>query len=258
MVPKQITICFCTYRLDFDLLMRALVSINQRWDHSCILEIIIVLNDDKEALDELVDIVNLFSNTDLKIRVVLGESLQVSQHYNWNTQQTFKLLVAREVKTDWYIIYDCKDFYLLDQSEKITTEYYFTNTGKAVDVVRTGRPPGGHFFEKQYQNAYAIWKLTFDSFGQHTKVTTPFVCKTSMMLDLIEELKIKFPACFENLFLLEMFGVPYITEFTVISAYLEHKNLWEELYIEQSKSLKSIKRLLDCTSSNKFLRRNQG
>lgn len=258
MIPKQITICFCTYRLDFDLLMRALVSINQEWNHNCIAEILIVLNDDKEALPELTDMVSFFDDTNLNIRIVMGEDLQASKHYNWNTQQTFKLLVASEVKTEWYIIYDCKDLHLLNHLDKITTEYYFTEEGKAVDVMRTGRPPEGHFFEKQYQNAYSIWGLTFDSYGRYAKVTTPFVCKTSMMLDLIEELKLKFPACFENLFLLEMVGVPYITEFTVISAYLEHKNLWEELYIEQSKSLKAIRRLWERTSSNKFLRRNQG
>lgn len=258
MIPKQITICFCTYRLDFDLLMRSLMSINQEWNHSYILEIIIVLNDNNEALDELTDIVNFFNDTDLKIRIVLGETLQSYTHYNWNTQQTFKLLVASEVQTDWYIIYDCKDLHLLNHLEKITTDYYFTAEGKAMDVMCIGRPPGGHFFEKQYQNAYAIWGLTFDSYGQYTKVTTPFVCKTSVILDLIEELKIKFPACFEKLFLLEMSGLPYITEFTIISAYLEYKNLWEELYIEQSKTPKAIKRLWDRTSSNKFLRRDQG
>jgi len=253
---KKITLFFCTYYADFDLLKRAIDSIYDAWDHSTIEEIVVILNDQLDTMEELTNILDGFSKS-ISIRLVHASTLNPIEQYDWHSQQALKLLVSEIITTDWYIIYDCKDFYLVHPKEKITPKLFFNTDGKAIDVLRIGPQTGdkGHYFIDQYQRAYNIWGLKFDPAGRHCKVTTPFICNTAVIRDLIAELKIKFPFLYELLFLIEINRQQYITEFTIISAYLEYKGLFDKLYVSFEQESKMHTELYQRRFQNKFLRR---
>ena len=72
----------------------------------------IILNDLPVYTTPLNDIVSKYPS--LKIEIVSSSTLEpvITEYFNWNTQQLFKILACNVVNTEWYLIHDCKDYYI--------------------------------------------------------------------------------------------------------------------------------------------------
>ena len=100
MLPfNQITIVIIAYHGDFALLERCLESIDKHCDLDQIAEIKVVLNDAPTYTKSTVDIISKFPN--LKLNLVPSQVLEpvITEYFNWNTQQLFKLLISEHVTT---------------------------------------------------------------------------------------------------------------------------------------------------------------
>ena len=126
---KQLTIVIVAYHSDFVLLRRCLESIDRHCKKEQTAAIKIILNDLAVYIDHIKEIINQFPN--LKIQLVPSYELEpvITEYFNWNTQQLFKILASNIVDTEWYLIHDCKDYYTNN------VDFFadcFTSSGKAI------------------------------------------------------------------------------------------------------------------------------
>ena len=153
----------------------------------------------------------------------------ITEYFNWNTQQLFKLLISEYVDTEWYVIHDCKDYYT--QSVDFLTDC-FTKDNQAItkldhtqysDAMRHG---GGLLpFNLAHEIACKVWNVdSSDTVRWHLPTTTPFFVKTSMMKNMVSELKGMLLGFFPYLFSLAFNEQRFCTEFLLYSAYCMKQN----------------------------------
>lgn len=201
----KITFCIVTYQQDFNLLKRLINSIERNWDYSCIEEILIVVND-----TAILDI-----NSSLNLRIIYTST----PVYNWYSQQVIKLNLAKYVKTNYFIIHDSKDYYT--DGDKIDLSYFFNDKEQSIGSWFTA--PNYTHFITAFKNAYNLWGLDFNSVKGKLNEHTPIICKKDVFLELIDELK--------DIDLLDTISNHVYTEFSLMSAYIEHKQL-QDLYLK--------------------------
>jgi hypothetical protein len=230
MLPfNQITIVIIAYHGDFALLERCLESIDKHCDLDQIAEIKVVLNDAPTYTKSTVDILSKFPN--LKLNLVPSQVLEpvITEYFNWNTQQLFKLLISEHVTTEWYLIHDCKDYYT--QPVDFLTDC-FTKDNQAItkldhtqysDAMHHG---GGLLpFNLAHEIACKVWGVdASDTVRWHLPTTTPFFVKTSMMQSMVTELKGMLRGFFPYLFSLAINEQRFCTEFLLYSAYCMKQN----------------------------------
>jgi hypothetical protein len=111
---KQITIAIIAYHSDFSLLERLLESMVKHCKVDQLASIKVVLNDQAIYLPQLKKILDQYPS--LPTVVVPSYDLEpvVTKYFNWNTQQLFKCLISNKIDTEWFLIHDCKDYYVAD------------------------------------------------------------------------------------------------------------------------------------------------
>ena len=208
----KITFCIVTYKKDFNLLKRLIRSIEQNWDHSCIAEILVIVN----------DTATLNISTPLNLKVIYS-TIPV---YDWYSQQVIKLNLARHVNTEYFIIHDSKDYYT--DGDKIDLSYFFND--KKQSIGSWFATPNYTHFINEFNNAYKLWGLDFISVKGKLNEHTPIIYKTSVLLELLEELK--------DIDLLDKIRTHIYTEFALMSAYIEYKKLQDSyLTIEDAPAM---------------------
>ena len=219
MLPfNKLTLVIIAYNDDFKLLIRLLESIKTFCILDQIQSVTIVLNDFDKNLTSLREIANTFN--DLPINLYKGSTLNPEiKAFNWNTQQTYKCVVADYVKTPWYMVLDCKDYFIEDVD---LLNDCFTQDGKAYMPLKD---KGGKMippFSAAHRIAHSIWNVDYkDYLERHLPNSTPFLIKTSLMKQMVTELDVGF---YPFLFEIQLNGEQLITEFTLYSAYCASKN----------------------------------
>lgn len=226
---KQLTIVIVAYHQDFALLNRCLTSIEKFCNFDQIHSIKVVLNDLPTYTKPLEEILNKFQND--KIELVKSQTLEpvITEYFNWNTQQLFKILISEIVETEWYLIHDCKDQY---------TGYVdffkdcFTPDGRAIMKLDHTQysdynKHGGGFlpFNLAYEIACNVWKVSRqDTAIWHLPTTTPYFVKTKMMQEMVSDLRSMVRGFLPYLFNLAINEQRFATEFLLYSAYCFNKN----------------------------------
>jgi hypothetical protein len=227
--PKKLTIVIVAFHSDFVLLDRCLKSIARHCKLEQIESIKIILNDLPIYLKPLHDIVSKVKK--LPIEVVPSARLEpvITEYFNWNTQQLFKILSHELVTTEWYLIHDCKDYYTAP------VDFFkdcFTEDGRAITKLDHTQysdynKHGGGFlpFNLAYEVACNVWKVSRqDTAIWHLPTTTPFFVKTSMMKGMVTELRSMIRGFLPYLFNLAINEERFATEFLMYSAYCFNKN----------------------------------
>jgi hypothetical protein len=234
---NQLTIVIIAYHRDFVLLNRCLNSIDNYCKKDQIESIKIVLNDAPVYLDHAREIISQFPN--LQIDLIPSYNLEpvITEYFNWNTQQLFKLLVSGIVTTEWYLIHDCKDYYV-DNVDFF--KECFVN-GRAITKLDHTQysdynKHGGGFlpFNLAYEISCKVWNVDSDDTARwHLPTTTPFFVKTQMMKDMVLELRSMVRGFLPYLFNLAINEQRFATEFLMYSAYCMHRNGLQD-YIDWS------------------------
>lgn len=200
-----ISLLTVTFARDFELLKRQLKSfdlfLDQKYPH------VIILNDDSE-----------WPGSVHKSQV---PGFRQSQWGGWIDQQTLKLLAANVITTDYYMVFDSKN-YLHDtfSPNKLPNVAVHENTGK---------------WEGQF-NHYL--KCSYEVFGLNCKdysneimcANTPFVMNTQVVKDMIEYLETN------NIDLIDLLGQGkefQCVEFYLYSAWCSKNNIkmsWRESF----------------------------
>jgi hypothetical protein len=252
--PPQITIVIVAYHGDFVLLDRCLKSI----DKHCIIEQIasikIILNDLPVYLKPLKDIVRKLKR--LPIEIIPSAQLEpvITEYFNWNTQQLFKILSCEVVETEWYLIHDCKDYYVAP------VDFFkecFTADGRAITKLDHTQysdynKHGGGFlpFNLAYEVACNVWGVSRqDTAVWHLPTTTPFFVKRQMMAEMLQDLRNMIRGFLPYLFNLAINEERFATEFLMYSAYCFNRNKlkdyadWsvDNTYYEKFKQSKNLR-----------------
>jgi len=228
---NKISIVVVTYHNDFILLNRLLRSIQQHWKITDIEEIVIILNDPTKYLEQLNKIVkkSLKKQFSYKIETIHSIAPDLVPHYNWNSQQTLKCLSCDLVNTDWYIIHDSKDYYIdnvemsdiFDENGKATVHLDHTrhpSDSRIPPVPGSTWPPGP--FSMALENSFKIFDIDpSDHKAIHFPTTTPFIVKTQIMRNMVEDTKRMTKHFFNFLFAMQLDGQCVITEFLLYGAY---------------------------------------
>jgi hypothetical protein len=239
MLPfKQITIVVVAYHGDFALLERCLQSIDKFCNIEQIAAIKIVLNDSPVYTNGIKDIISKFPN--LKIDLIPSQVLEpvITEYFNWNTQQLFKLLVSEHVNTEWYLIHDCKDHYT--QPVDFLNDCFTKNNQAVTKLDHTQYSDAMHHgggllpFNLAHEIACKVWGVdSSDTVKWHLPTTTPFFVKTSMMQSMVLDLRSMLRGFFPYLFNLAINEQRFCTEFLLYSAYCMKQNGLSD-YVDKS------------------------
>lgn len=253
---KKITLVIVTYHNDFLLLDRLLKSIYRYWNPNEIHSILILLNDSELYQSELENIIKSSRESDEYFGVLQklytpieifnikiyrpAHTKVITTVFNWHSQQLYKCLISKFVETEWYIINDCKDYYI----DTVSLDDCFTSTGKAItqiDHSRWAHPgnflvPGSHWstapFYLAFKHSYNIFGLNPDDYYQmRFSWHTPFIINTITMREMIDELRSICKGLFPHLFSIHLDGQPFVTEFLLYSAFCTRKNNYDD-YID--------------------------
>ena len=228
-MSKQLTIAIVTYHQDFTLLERCLTSIKDYCNLDQIHSIKVVLNDLPTYIKPLSALLEKFPG--MKLELVTSHTLEpvITEYFNWNTQQLFKILVSNIIETEWYLIHDCKDYYVdkVDFFEDCFTKdnraYMKLDHTQYYDYNKHG---GGLLpFNLAHEIACKVWGHDpHDTTKWHLPTTTPFFVKTQMMKDMVEELRSTVRGFLPYLFNLAINEQRFCTEFLLFSAYCFKRN----------------------------------
>lgn len=250
---NKITIVVVTFHKDFLLLDRFLTSVCKFWNLSQLDSIKIVLNDEVTYLPNLEKILEKFLLHNIKIDIicpkdsnyvkVFGDTSKIV--YDWHSQQLYKCLVADIINTDWYIIHDCKDYYI----SPVDITDCFTSTGKAYMHINHQREgfngamlPTSHHgfgpFSLAFGCSYSLFGLNDrDYLLTRFAFVTPFFVKTQYMRDMISDLRGRLGTIFQFLFSIHLDGQCFVTEFLLYSAYCAKLNNYAD-YVDYTKNKK--------------------
>lgn len=232
--PDKITIAIVTFNKDFHLLVKLINSIYRNWSRKQIDSIKIILNDPVIFKGEFDKIVSSLRNNKFTIDVFYMYELEPrTPCFDWHSQQMAKCLISKYITTDWYLIHDCKDYYI----SPVSIEDCFDEFGKAVMPINQARYnsaevvpyPGSHWgfgpFNTAYQNCCGLYGLDHrDHKQKHLPTGTPFFVKTEHMSDMIDQIKDMFKDLFPFMFALHLDGQVFVTEFLLYNAYCTSKN----------------------------------
>jgi hypothetical protein len=221
---KKLTVVVPAYHDDFELLERLLASCATHLS-DFLEEVIVILNDKYMFLEEFNAVIDRCRFPEITIRTMWANELYPElNQYDWYSQQLVKILVADHVKTEWFVINDCKDFY----TGKLEYSNFINDKGMAYANINIYKPgvfgTGPGIFEEQYARAYQIWGMYFPNYKNFTlKYTTPFICRTEYICDMIKDLKQKFQNVFYLILFMQIDHKPMFTEFALISAYITYR-----------------------------------
>lgn len=232
--PDKITIVIVTFNKDFFLLVKLINSIYKNWSRKQLDSIKIILNDSIRYKDEFDKIVSSLRNNKFTIDVFYMYELEPRiTYFDWHSQQMAKCLISKYIKTDWYLIHDCKDYYI----SSVSIEDCFDEFGKATMPIDQARYnsveavpyPTSHWgfgpFNLAYQHCCGLWGLdSRDHKQKHLPFLTPFFVKTENMSDMIDQIKDMFKDLFPYIFSLYLDGQVFVTEFLLYNAYCTSKN----------------------------------
>jgi hypothetical protein len=227
LISNKITLALVTFNYDFDCLRRYLDSVQTHCNPDQIYEILIMLNDNISFKQ---DLNNLASCYTLPIKILTSNDFNYTRNaFNWNTQQYFKCVISDHIQTDWYIINDSKDHFT------DTIDFFsdcFTPDNKAIvplDFTNyyNGKfqGGGGYPFNLAFEISYDLWDIQDTTWKRwHLPTFTPFFVKTSMMKDMVSELRLMLRGFFPYLFDLSIADHRFTTEFMLYNAYCVKKN----------------------------------
>jgi hypothetical protein len=229
--PDKISIAIITFHNDFELLKKLLNSIYAYWDPVEIDSIKIVLNDGPEYYSQFNELIDEVTVPDFKIDKVFHYELAPKVFLlNWTSQQLFKCVISKKITTEWYLINDCKDTY--NAPTGITD--CFTQDGKAIMHLDHNRytdqnEPMTHWgfgpFSSAFRNSCLLFNVDpEDCKNYHLPFLTPFLVKTSMMQDMVQDVKSMMQGMFPFLFAINLDGAFFVTEFLLYNAYCYSKN----------------------------------
>lgn len=225
---EKITVIIVAYQSDMALLYRLLSSVEKHCNLTQVSNIKIIINDHSKFDKNFENVLNDFPN--LPLVIIPGTDINPNlKFFNWNTQQFFKCVAAKIVDTEWYIIHDCKDYYIENVdflSECFTeknqalvkldhTNYFHTSR----DGINIG------FFNLAMSLSYHVYGMEKENWVRwHLPTVTPFFVKTSNMLELVADLENKLQGFFPLLFSMAVNEDRMFTEFMLYSAFCTHKN----------------------------------
>lgn len=241
--PEKITIAVVTYHEDFNLLKRFLDSVFAFWKKEQLDCIKVIFNDTIFYKKEFKDIITPYLNREIPVHVHYSDDLYPEMYkHDWCSQQFYKLIISEYIEQEWYIIHDCKDYYV----EDVCIEDIFTSNGRATMQLDYTRKPG---LQKELASPVSIWtpgpfmfafEQTCDMFGVdhrdykswHLPTTTPFLAKTDVVKDLVNEMTTKLGKLFPMMFSFHTDGQLVATEFLLYNAYVTSKDLLNKLYCD--------------------------
>lgn len=232
-ISSRLTFVVITCSKDLLLLERYLDSMVLHCRSQDLEEILIIFNDEYRYLPEFEKSLSKFSQ--LPIRQLWSNSIWPEQKvYDWQSQQQLKLLASELVKTEWYVINDSKDFYF----GSIGYEDFVNAQGQSLlelrpihDTNDTWFGPNS-FHRSQYEYAYELMGLRFAEYSHalRTFVASVCPCHTGSIRDLVRYLRNEFSALFPYLLLLQIEHKPMLTEYALISAWLQKHDLLTKQY----------------------------
>jgi hypothetical protein len=183
-------------------------------DANLINNIYIVYNDNEEF--DLNDTIKYYpENIRHKIKLFHNAYIDTSfinKKSSWTNQQILKLLVAKIIKTDHYLILDCKNHFI----RNITYNDYFDKNGKPYLFI------DGSGYMTRYYNCLAYYNITCP-FNNIKKVltTTPYLMNTNDVIEMINYIENKESKSFYDFF---SENSSKYTEFFLYSTFLIFKN----------------------------------
>ena len=228
--PDKISIVVVTYHNDFLLLQRLLQSIYKYWNPNHLSNICIILNDRMMYSNEFNKLIENNTNSSFKIKTFFAYDLEPKiECFDWHSQQLLKCLSANIVDTDWYVINDCKDFYInpvdisdiFDEEGRATIQLdhsRFPSDTRVSPIKTSAWAPGP--FSLALKNSFEVFNIDFQDHKRiHFPTTTPFIVKTEIMRNMVSELKQTLKGFFRFLFSIHLDGQSFVTEFLLYGAY---------------------------------------
>lgn len=227
---SSITIVVVTYHNDFLLLSRMLQSVYTYWNPSEVDSICVILNDTPRYYKDFENVIAKNTNQNFKINKIYAYELEPEMNFfDWNSQQLLKCVVSNAVTTEWYIVNDCKDYYVTP----VSINDLFDNQGRATMPLDHTRYPSNELVPPMPGSSWApgpfslALKCSFGIFGLdaqdhkviHFPSTTPFIIKTEIMKNMVSELKGMTKGMFPFLFSIQLDGQCFVTEFLLYGAY---------------------------------------
>lgn len=232
-ISGRLTFVVITCFKDLLLLERYLDSLVRHCRIKDLEEVLIIFNDEYRYVSDFEKSVSKFSQ--LPIRHLWSNTIWPEQNiYDWQSQQQLKLLASELVKTEWYVINDSKDFYF----GSIGYEDFVNAQGQSLLELRPTQDSNDNWFgpnsfhRSQYEYAYGLMGLRFSehSHALRTFVASVCPCHTASIRDLVQYLRDQFAELFPYLLLLQIEHKAMLTEYALISAWLQKHDLLTRQY----------------------------
>lgn len=142
-----------------------------------------------------------------------------SAPWDWHSQQWFKLVASRIVRSDWYLVLD-SDIVL---KNNIAHQHLFQ--GNRAYYKQTAIDFSNDYFLQLLSSAYSWWNHSVHDHQYHMSDSTPFMMHTGTVAEMLTQIS-------QDLFY--PMNNNRTAEFFLYSAYLDHCGIKDKLYVAQS------------------------
>ena len=211
---NDIGIVIVTCYRDLALFERCIRSIAEHGVVAADIKIIVIANDDISLVDKLVELTNPLS---LNIDILHYSAVtEWTGHIGWDSQQYFKLAVAKLISTSWYLVLD-SDSYI---TNFVDVTNIFDNGHAFCSWVESAEHHRQHLY-----NANLIWNNPQSNYSMSD--SPPFVMHTATVKDLLLHVN-------KDWFNFDHKGQLYTFEFFLYYSYLIHTNTLDKLYVKKN------------------------
>lgn len=221
---EQYTIVTVVFPAEIDLLKVQARSLEKYFDRSLLGSILIIDNSLRGLRRATVaSIRSAYGDLAPLVRVVPRSKVaNIPLATGWWTQQVLKLLIARHVTTERYLILDAKSHLV----ERLDRDFLEAPDGRATVNFYSYLD---HPLKCSLINALSYFSLAFPECGRFSATVPPFTMFTSQVLKLVEFIERE-----RGQFAKEMID-NNLTEFFLYGAWLKLNGLFEDLYYDHQK-----------------------
>jgi len=188
-------------------------SMGRYLDPTLVGSIYVIVNDRRPAVVRaffLEHILPEYGSLKHKVRFLLHDDVWQTRNrrFGWQSQQALKLIAARQVKADSYLILDAKNHFV----RPVQSDAFFAPDGRLRSHLYLMVPK----FQQAFAAACDLFGLPGDHNGPCLPTTTPFLADRQLVTDMLQTIEARVGQPFEHYF---MQAKGRYTEFSLYSAF---------------------------------------
>jgi hypothetical protein len=176
------------HEIDYELLKIQARSLDLYADPSIIKQIIVVENfTPGKELDWRAELLTLYGSLATRVRFVRSVDLvdMPTAYSGWWTQQVLKLVIAKEITTEWYVTFDAKNQLV----NTLRGDFFCSPDGKPTTKLRRGYRTHPQLLD-HFQRVLAYFEINVSEYlDDWMPTTTPFILMTWAVRHLTAEIE---------------------------------------------------------------------